>query len=119
MAVAVKAGDGDVTLTDVQAQVDVKANDGDIKISFARPPAADCAIESNDGDIRITLPKASNVTLDLKTNEGNIPLDVSGFEGTRKGNKLSGKLNQGGPAIRAQVRRRRHIGQIGVTRPVT
>ncbi len=102
-AVAVKVADGDVMVVDAQAKVDVKANDGDIKVSFTRQPTEDCSIQSGDGDVMVTLPKASNVTLDVKTGDGDIRLDVQGFEGTRKGNVLSGKLNSGGPALNVRT----------------
>jgi beta-lactamase regulating signal transducer with metallopeptidase domain len=101
-AVAVKAADGDILLEDVQAQVDAKTNDGDVKVSFTLAPTADCSIESGDGDIMIILPKASNVTLDVKTGEGGIKVDAPGFEGTKKENSVAGKLNSGGPAIKAR-----------------
>lgn len=101
-AVAVESADGDVVLTDVQAQVDVKTADGDIKVSFAREPAEDCSLRSSDGDIMVVLPTGSNVTLDLKTNEGEARVDAPGFEGAKKENSVTGKLNKGGPAIRTR-----------------
>jgi len=101
-AITVDAADGDVTLADVQAPADVKADDGDIQISFTRPPGEACSLQSGDGDIMVTLPKEANVTLDLKTGDGEVRVEAPGFEGAKKENSVTGKLNNGGAAIKAR-----------------
>ncbi|MEN6335603.1 MAG: M56 family metallopeptidase [Phycisphaerales bacterium] len=93
--------DGDVSLQEVLAGIHVKVIDGDIHVSFAQSPAEDCSLESTEGDISVVMPKTSNVTVDLKTGEGDLGLDAPGFEGTRTKRSVVGKLNQGGPAIKA------------------
>jgi len=72
------------------------------KVSFARGPRADCSLASNDGDILVVLPKTSDVTLDLRASEGEVHLDAPGFEGTQSEHAAVGKLNRGGPAIKAR-----------------
>ena len=101
-AVAIQTADGDVTLEEVQAKVEVKVSDGDIRVSFAHGPMEDCSFASQDGDIAVVMPKMSDVAFDLKASEGEVHLNAPGFEGTQTEHAAVGKLNNGGPAIKAR-----------------
>lgn len=100
--VAIRVADGDITLVDVQAAITVQGNDGDIRVSFAREPADACLLRCQSGDIAIVMPKTAKALVDLTTKEGEVHLDAPGFDGTKTEHAAAGKVNGGGPAIKAQ-----------------
>jgi hypothetical protein len=102
--VSVKSEDGDVLLKGVSAKINVATNDGDILIETDTPLQDDCLLQSRDGDILLQLPETSNLNVDLNVRDGEIHLDSSRFTGTRTNQKATGKLNNGGPNVKAQTR---------------
>lgn len=101
-SVQAESEDGDITLSGKIGQLRLETEDGDIEADALSGSSmeTDWWIESEDGDVDISLPTDISADIYLKTEDGDIdsriPITLRDISSR---NKLTGKLNQGGPLL--------------------
>jgi len=96
------AVDGDITIEGEIEPLKLQTTDGDIRAELTSGTKINhpWQLRTVDGNIEISLPPDLSADLDLETVDGSIRCDLKMSLQTIKGRqKISGRLNQGGPLI--------------------
>jgi hypothetical protein len=125
-SIAARSGDGSIRLDQVNGTVDANTRDGSISVAGvlsnvhaqsgdggigvrAQPGSkadADWDIASGDGGIRVEVPDSFGAELEARTGDGGIHFDgitLSNVTGDFRRNRKSGRLGEGGHALRVRT----------------
>lgn len=97
----VSTSGGDVNVRNAKGYVDASTSGGDIHVDI-RKECDGVKASTSGGDLVINIPAATGVNLDARTTGGRVSLtdDLEvGFKGTKKKDKVDGKINGGGPEV--------------------
>jgi len=102
----VKTSGGDIKVSGIKGQIEAGTSGGDITAKFAESPTGDSSFKTSGGDVTIELGATVAVDLDAATSGDKVMSDfpvVSTTDAKPKKNKLSGKINGGGPTLVART----------------
>jgi hypothetical protein len=91
-----------VTIKDPRGGVTITSRNGDLLLSFVRPPQKDVSIDTRYANVTVELPSSSSFRVDARTEYGSV--DAGDFEGLRidRANRertISGEFGGGGPQL--------------------
>src|SRR5205807_3613006 len=95
-----------VSIRDAGGSVTVNSRNGDLLVSFVRPPQKNIQISSRYGNITLELPSNSSFSLDARTEFGQIDSEFEGLNTStaRRERSLTGRFGQGGTQITISLR---------------
>jgi hypothetical protein len=103
--VEARASDGSVLLDGIFQTVSASTADGRLEVK-ARPGSVvtdSWTIRTSDGRLFLSVPEDIQADFDLKTSDGRIHTDLPiAVTGRLSQNRLSGKMNGGGPLVSVQ-----------------
>jgi hypothetical protein len=94
---------GRITIRNTTGSVDAKGRNGDLLLSFDKPPQKDVQLTANFGNITVELPSNSSFRLDALTQFGRIDSDFQGLEKSTSDStrgSAQGQIGEGGPLIK-------------------
>ena len=99
-----KTSGGDIDLKEIEGFVEASTSGGDIEVEILGENRG-VSLSSSGGDIEISFTGEIKADLDCKTTGGEVSLNNNNakFEGTIKSSSIVGKLNGGGPLIKAKT----------------
>jgi len=97
---------GTAAVADHDGAVRADTYKGTVRVDYARYERAS-RFETYKGDIEVGLPRASRFELDAETDRGDIQSDfaLTRWSGRRRGERVRGPVNGGGPALSFESRR--------------
>lgn len=98
-SISVNTSDGDIRIDGIDGAVDAVSSDGDVYVSFDKASAAN--IRVSDGDIVLVGARSMGVDVDLSGQHVRVAADFD-FSGQVEKRSAGGKLNGGGPVVRAR-----------------
>ena len=94
---------GDIVMIEMKGSIIASTSGGDIKAEILEENKG-VSLSTSGGDIDLKFFNAIKADLDCKTSSGDVSLDTKLiFEGTIKSSSIIGKLNGGGPQIKAKT----------------
>jgi DUF4097 and DUF4098 domain-containing protein YvlB len=105
--VVINARNQDLSLDEVDGQIQISDNRGDIAVSFSKPPKSPINITDDSGDVTLTLPDNSAFTVSADSKSGNISSDFapdSGSSGVISNHHLDATHGSGGPTIQISTK---------------
>ena len=94
---------GDIVLKEIKGSINTSTSGGDIEAEILGENKG-VSLSTSGGDIEIKIAGSAKADLDCKTSGGDVSLSSSSnFEGTIKSTSVVGKLNGGGPQIKAKT----------------
>lgn len=124
-AVDVRHVDGDinsdnsyenVSIRDPRGGVKVTSRNGDLSVSFEKPPEKDVTISAQYGTVRLDLPSSSAFSIEARAQYGEIDSEFDGLNHDNSNSErvLTGAVGHGGPKIRIDLRNGNiHLGKRG------
>jgi hypothetical protein len=100
--VSVETGSSGIRLVNVRGPLHTTSRSGRTIVSGT--PSGAWELSAGSGSMELTLDRAADVTLDLATGSGSIVLRGLTVQGSVSKQRVSGKVGNGGPAIRASTR---------------
>ncbi len=102
--IEITADDGDVEIRGHHAgKMAVRTEDGRVEVEVATAEGVlDLEIETEDGDVELELGEGVSATVDLLSNEGDIDVEPEAEGLSRLGQRVSGRLGDGGGTIRVR-----------------
>jgi hypothetical protein len=84
----------------------VNGRNGDLLLSFDRPPQKDVSIQARYASVTIELPSSSAFRVDARTEFGDVNTDFEGLtiNRDRRERIMTGEVRQGGPQLTITTR---------------
>lgn len=102
----VKTSGGNIEVKGIKGSIEARTSGGHVAAGLLERPAGECILSTSGGNINITLAEDVSVDIDAHTSGGRIssalPV-VATIQGEQKRNELRGKINGGGPLIKAHT----------------
>ena len=102
----VKTSGGNIGFAGNKGPIEAKTSGGNVSAELLEQPASDCLFDTSGGNITIALAERVAVDVDASTSGGRVSTDlpvVSVVQGEQKKNELKGKINGGGPLVKAHT----------------
>jgi hypothetical protein len=101
-----KTSGGNIELSAINGSVEARTSGGHITASFVAQPEKNCSFDTSGGNITIALTDQVAADVDLHTSGGRVTTDfpvATVVRGEQKQTELRGKVNGGGPLIKAHT----------------
>lgn len=101
---AVKTSGGSIEVSGIRGQIEASTSGGGITARMREQPTGDCSFKTSGGSVTIVLGEKVAVDVDARTSAGRVSTEfpvASVVQGEKKKNELRGKINGGGPLVRA------------------
>ncbi len=105
-----------VTVDDPKGAVKITSRNGEVTLSFEKPPQKDVTVTAQYGTVRLDLPSSSSFNVDARTEFGEIDSEFEGLsrDNSRVERLLAGQVGSGGPTIKIDLRHGSfHLGKRG------
>jgi len=102
----VKTSGGNIGVAGAKGSIDANTSGGHITVELLELPANSCSFDTSGGNITIALAEKVAVDIDARTDGGRVSTDfpvVTVVQGEQKKNELRGKINGGGPLVKAHT----------------
>ncbi len=102
----VKTSGGNIGFAGNKGSVEATTSGGNVSAELLEQPASNCLFDTSGGNITIALAERVAVDVDASTSGGRVSTDlpvVSVVQGEQKKNELKGKINGGGPLVKAHT----------------
>src|SRR5262249_876040 len=95
-----------VTIKDPRGGVTVNSRNGDLLISFERPPQKDVSIEARYANVTLEIHSTSAFSVDARTEHGNAESDFEGLTVSRDNRErgINGEFGRNGPKLMIRTR---------------
>ena len=94
----------------------VNSRNGEVVVSFEKPPQKDTVISSRYGNVSVELPSTSIFKIDARTEYGQIDSEFDGLthNNSNREKSVTGEIGHGGPRISIDLRNGNiHLGKRG------
>jgi DUF4097 and DUF4098 domain-containing protein YvlB len=102
----VKTSGGNIGFAGNRGSIEAKTSGGHVTAELIEQPASNCLFDTSGGNITIAMAERLAVDVDASTSGGRVSTDlpvVSVVQGEQKKNELRGKINGGGPLVKAHT----------------
>ena len=102
----VKTSGGNIGFSGNKGSIEARTSGGHVSAELLEQPASNCLFDTSGGNITIAMTDKVAVDVDASTSGGRVSSDlpvVSIIQGEQKKNELRGKINGGGPLVKAHT----------------
>jgi DUF4097 and DUF4098 domain-containing protein YvlB len=102
----VKTSGGNIGVAGIRGSMEAKTSGGHITAELLEQPAGNCSFDTSGGNITIAMAEKVAVDVDAGTSGGRVSTDfpiAAVIQGEQKKNELRGKINGGGPLVKAHT----------------
>jgi hypothetical protein len=102
----VKTSGGNIGIAANSGSIEAKTSGGHVTAELLEQPASNCSFDTSGGNITIAFGEKVAVDIDASTSGGRVSSDfpiVTIVQGEQKKNELKGKINGGGPLVKAHT----------------
>lgn len=99
--VEAKTAGGHINIGEAKGSIQASTSGGSVTAFMTGQPAEDSRLVSNAGSVKLRIGSAVKADIDAQSNGGSVrsDLELTSAEGGRRGQKLTGKTNGGGPRV--------------------
>jgi DUF4097 and DUF4098 domain-containing protein YvlB len=104
--IVVKTSGGNIGFAENKGSIEAKTSGGNVTAELIEQPSSDCLFDTSGGNITIAFAEKVAVDVDASTSGGRVSTDlpvVSVVQGEQRKNELKGKINGGGPLVKAHT----------------
>ena len=102
----VKTSGGNIGVAGIKGSIEANTSGGHVTAELLEQPTGNCSFDTSGGNITIAFAEKVAVDVDASTSGGRVSSDlpvVSIVQGEQKKNALRGKINGGGPLVKART----------------
>lgn len=102
----VKTSGGNIGVAGNRGSIEARTSGGHVTAELLEQPASNCLFDTSGGNITIAFAERVAVDIDASTSGGRVSTDfpiVTIVQGEQKKNELRGKINGGGPLVKAHT----------------
>jgi DUF4097 and DUF4098 domain-containing protein YvlB len=102
----VKTSGGNIGVAGIKGSIEANTSGGHVTAELLEQPASNCSFQTSGGNITIAFAEKIAVDIDARTDGGRVSTGfpvVTVVQGEQKKNELRGKINGGGPLVKAHT----------------